>query len=418
MSQDPLHLICVEPRFPGRLGWVADWLVRRRGYKCWFYCASHDPQPYWPASVGKGLEIVQFQLGGVARDNAVTWTRHLERGLCYCYSCWEVLTQRRPRPVELIVGRSATLGSTLFAPIVYPGIPLVNYFDNYVQAHGMDVADDVNPETAGQYYLWRASTPAMDLLDIENGAVPWTATEWQKDTYPVCYRDDFHVIHDGVDMRQFKPRAAGTPRMIAGKVVSEGAKVVTFVSRSLDRVRGYDRFHKLANRLAREYPEAIFVIVGSPNVHRGVDIDYYGRNYLELLASSDPPPEPSRFWYLGVTARSTVAEVLAASDLHVAPARPFPAARSMLEAMGSGALVLAADNDPVREFIVDGKNGLLADPSDPDALYEKARSALDHPGAHSELGKAARETIRERLDQDLTMPRLADLFYRVIDGRR
>ena len=45
MPQDPLHLLCIEPRFPGRLGAVADWLVRRRGYRCQFYCHTAEPQP-------------------------------------------------------------------------------------------------------------------------------------------------------------------------------------------------------------------------------------------------------------------------------------------------------------------------------------------------------------------------------------
>jgi hypothetical protein len=40
MAQDPLALLCIEPCFPGRLGAVADWLVRRRGYRCQFYCAN------------------------------------------------------------------------------------------------------------------------------------------------------------------------------------------------------------------------------------------------------------------------------------------------------------------------------------------------------------------------------------------
>ena len=30
MTQDPLHVLWIEPSFPGRLGAVADWLVRRR----------------------------------------------------------------------------------------------------------------------------------------------------------------------------------------------------------------------------------------------------------------------------------------------------------------------------------------------------------------------------------------------------
>jgi hypothetical protein len=33
MVQDPLSLLCIEPHFSGRLGAVADWLVRKRGYR-------------------------------------------------------------------------------------------------------------------------------------------------------------------------------------------------------------------------------------------------------------------------------------------------------------------------------------------------------------------------------------------------
>src|SRR5919109_1467477 len=126
MAQDPLSLLCIEPRFPGRLGAVADWLVRRRGYRCQFYCNGIDAPEYWPESVGKGLEIVQFNVGGVAREPTVVWMRHLERGLCYAYGCWEVLEARRPRPIDLVLGRSAGLGSTLFVPASLPGVPIVN----------------------------------------------------------------------------------------------------------------------------------------------------------------------------------------------------------------------------------------------------------------------------------------------------
>src|SRR5262245_33260325 len=129
MPEDPLHLVCIEPRFPGRLGWVADWLVRKRGFRCQFYCNGAEPPEHWPASVGKGLELVHFNVGGVAREQAVPWTRNLERGLCYAYGCYEVLDARRPREVDLVIGRSTGLGSTLFVPAALPGVPVVNLFD-------------------------------------------------------------------------------------------------------------------------------------------------------------------------------------------------------------------------------------------------------------------------------------------------
>ena len=80
MDPPPLRLLCIEPRFPGRLGAVADWLVRRRGYRCQFYCNRADPQTFWPESINNGLEVIPFQVGGVAREPGAAWTRLLERG--------------------------------------------------------------------------------------------------------------------------------------------------------------------------------------------------------------------------------------------------------------------------------------------------------------------------------------------------
>src|SRR5262249_36750206 len=101
MAQDPLSLVCIEPRFPGRLGAVADWLVRRCGYRCQFFCHSAEPVEHWPKSVYHGLDVILFNVGGIGREGAVSWTRYLERGLCYAYGCWEVLHARRPAPVDL-----------------------------------------------------------------------------------------------------------------------------------------------------------------------------------------------------------------------------------------------------------------------------------------------------------------------------
>ncbi len=253
MSQSPLQLLCVEPRFPGRLGAVADWLVRRRGHRVRFYCHQVEPRDHWPASVGKGLEVVTFGVGGVAREATVPWVRSLERGLCYAYGAWEVYDARRLRPVDVVLGRTAGLGSTLFAPVSYPGVPIVQFLDYYVHPHAHDLYADDGPNLPPEYVHWRRSANAMDLLDLENGVIPWTATRWQRDLYPPEYRSDFVVFHDGIDAVRFAGRRGDGgrrgPRTVAGRAISDDTKVVTFVSRRLDRLRGFDRFLDLANRL-------------------------------------------------------------------------------------------------------------------------------------------------------------------------
>ncbi|MDR3633733.1 MAG: glycosyltransferase [Isosphaeraceae bacterium] len=414
MPQAPLHVLWVEPHFPGRLGAVADWLVRRRGYRCLFYCHTADPPEHWPPSMARGLNVSVFNVGGIAREPAAPWTRLLERSLCYAYGCWEVLEQNRPKPIDLIVGRSNGLGSTLHAPVYRPA-PVVNFFDYYTHTRQYDLADEARAETPPTYFHWRRSACAIELLDLENCDLAWTPTAWQRDLFPAEYRDDFHVLHDGVDTRLFAPRRPG-PRTIQGRTIPEGTRVVTFVGRTLERLRGFDRFWSLANHLLRARSDVICVAVGDPTVRRGLDIDFHQRDYPAHLRALEPPYDPERLWLLGSVPRGVVAEVLAASDLHVAPGRRYPVARSLLEAMASGCVVLAPDSEPFREVITDGQNGLLLDPSDAGAWVALAQRVLDDPAAFRPVGVAATELVRNRYAQDVTLPRLVDTFDQLLNA--
>ncbi len=417
MAQDPLHLLCIEPRFPGRLGAVADWLVRRRGYRCWFYFNSADPSEHWPESVGRGMELVQFNVGGVAREPSAHWTRQLERGLCYAYGCWEVLDARRPRPVDLVLGRSAGLGSTLFAQVYLPGVPIVNLFDYFYHPHANDLANEAGPETPAEYFHWRRSANAMDLLDLENGVTRWTPTVWQRHLYPVEYHDDFDVLYDGVDTRRFVPRATG-PRQVTGRSIPAGTRVVSFVARSLDRTRGFDRFVELANRLLRARSDVLCIVAGGDSVHRALDVGFYHRDYRAHVLGTTPLVDPERVWFLGEAAPSVVAELLAVSDLHVYASRPYVVSRSLVEAMAAGCAILAIETEPVREFITNGRTGLLVSADDSDACSRKALAVLDDPAAHGPVGNAAAEFVRERYDCEVTLPKLATLFDQLVDQRR
>jgi glycosyltransferase involved in cell wall biosynthesis len=417
MAQDPLSILCIEPHFPGRLGATADWLVRKRGYRCRFYTNTPEAREHWPAAVGQGLDLRVFGVGGVAREPAVAWSRTLERSLCHAYGCWEVLDADRPRPVDVVVGRSAGLGSSLFAPVAQPSAPVVNLFDYYLDPHCNDLAADDGPGASPIYTHWRRSAASVELLDLENAALAWTPTHWQRSLFPAEYRDDLWVNHDGIDCRRFvRPRRDG-PRTLAGRTIPASSRIVTFVARSIDRVRGFDRFWNLARALMKARSDVVCVVVGDPVVRRGLDVTFHGRDFRAVLMEQGPIDDVDRVWFLGKTPPETVAEVLAASDLHVALGRPYPVARSVLEAMAAGCVVLASDSPPYLEILEDGRTGLLVDPDDPDAILRAAGSALDDPAAHRPLGEAAAELARERYDQDVCLPRLADRLEALANSR-
>ncbi len=124
-------------------------------------------------------------------------------------------SRSRPRPIDLIVGRSAGLGSSLFAPVYWPAAPVVNFLDYYYHAHRNDLADEAGPETPPAYFHWRRSMAAIELLDLEQATLGWTPTDWQRGLFPAEYRDGFLVLHDGVDTRRFVHsawHASGTGR--------------------------------------------------------------------------------------------------------------------------------------------------------------------------------------------------------------
>ncbi len=420
MAQDPLHVLWIEPGFPGRMGGVADWLTRHRGYRSTFYCHTTAPRSHWPSSVGRGLDIETFGVGGAARDQAVAWSRTLERGLCYAYGCWEVLDKKRPRPIDLIVGRSSGLGSSLFAPVYWPSAPVASYMDYYFAPHQHDLADHAAPDMRSSYYCWRRSMGAIDLLDLEQASLGWTSTEWQRRLYPGEYQPDIEVLHDGVDTDLFREsawhsRGAG-PRVIAGRAIPDEVRVVSFVARTVDRLRGFDRFFTLAGKLMATRQDVICVAAGDPIVRRGLDVTFHNQDYPARLKADHPSVDRDRLWLLGSVPPATLAELLAASDLHVAPGRSYPVARSLLEAMATGCVVVASDVEPNREVIEPERTGILINTSYEHTLAGTAIKILADRATYRPLGAAAAALVRERYSRAVCLPRLAERFSALVEA--
>src|SRR5262249_33768309 len=155
--------------------------------------------------------------------------------------------------------------------------------------------------------------------------------------FPDVYRPGFTVLPDGVEARRFT-RPTGersAPKTIAGRTLPADAKLVTFVAGALDRLRGFDRFVDLANRLLRARSDVICAVAGGPIVQRGLDVQFFNKDYRAHLLAQTPLHDPSRVWFLDMAEPGAVADLLTASDLHVYPSRPYPVARSLLEALAA-----------------------------------------------------------------------------------
>jgi len=259
----------------------------------------------------------------------------------------------------------------------------------------------------------------MILLDLNNCNSGYTPTEFQKSRFPDEYLRKLDVIFDGVDRtvyhshdEQLRP-ALRAPREIMGIKVPAERRIVTYVSRGFESMRGFDIFMRSAKLIYERFPDVVFFVVGSDRIAYGGDENYIApfKSFKEWVLSQQQY-DLSRFIFTGNIPPTSLGELLAATDLHIYLTVPFVLSWSMMDAMSCGAVVLASNTAPVREMIRDGENGLLADFFSPEEFADKAVRVLSDPAAFRPLGRSAEQMIAQRYSLEAVLPRMLNMYER------
>jgi glycosyltransferase involved in cell wall biosynthesis len=403
-----LHVLFVHKNFPAQFGHIAARLVAERGWKCTF--VSEKP----PGTAG-GVDNIQYRPRGGATERTHYLSRTFENGVWHAAGVYEAL-----RPVsaaikpDLIVGHSGW-GSTLFLRELYPDAPVVNYFEYFYRPRDSDLDFRPDVPVAEIDRLRSPARNAMILLDLEYCAAGYSPTRYQHGLMPDAYTPKLRVIHDGIDTSVWR-RHEIPDRRIGNLALRDGERLVTYVSRGLEMMRGFDVFMRMAKRVCDADPDVRFVVVGSDRVAYGGDLRHTeGRSFKEHVLAQDDY-DLDRIHFVGQVQPAQLARLLSLSDLHVYLTVPFVLSWSCLNAMACGCTMLCSDTAPVREVIVDGENGLLCDFFDDEALAARALEVLADPAGHrGRLGEAATRTVAQRYALDVTFPEMASFYERVAD---
>lgn len=404
-----MHVVFVHKNFPAQFGHIARHLVKEKGHRATFVSEQ-------PAGVVEGIEKIQYAVRGGATKQTHYFSRSFENAVWHAGAVYDALKPFRAtlRP-DLIVGHSG-FGSTLYLPELFPGTPIVSYLEYFYRSRDSDV--DFRPEHPPREYdrLRSPTRNAMILLDLEYCAAGYSPTEFQRGVMPEAYRPKIRVLHDGIDTGFWRPQEI--PDRTIGKLkLGPGERLVTYVSRGLEAMRGFDVFMRAAKRIYEAHPDVRIVVVGEDRVAYGGDLRHIEeRSFKEHVLSQDDY-DLERILFAGRVEPSVLARLLSLSDLHVYLTVPFVLSWSLLDAMACGCTILASDTAPVRELIHDGENGLLCDFFDADRLAARALDVLADPERHRELGRAARRTIEERYSMDVIMPRMLAFYEEVAGGR-
>jgi glycosyltransferase involved in cell wall biosynthesis len=401
-----LNILFVHQNFPAQFGHIARHLTHNLNYRCTFVSER-------PPGVYDGVRCVQYRPNGGASEKTHYFARGFENGVAHAQGVYDACRAHPDLRPDLIVGHSG-FGSTLFLRELYD-CPLINYFEYYYRSRDSDM--DFRPEfpVAELDRLRVHCRNAMILLDLQNCDAGYCPTRWQRDTFPGMYADKVEVLFDGVETDVWR-RQEGLPRRFGDVEVPASTRIVTYVSRGFESMRGFDIFMKVAARIARAMPDVIFFVVGADRVAYGGDLKHIEeKSFLQhVLKRGDY--DLSRFVFPGLVHPHELSKLLSLSDLHLYFTVPFVLSWSLFNALACGCTVVASDTGPVAEVIRHGENGLLADFYDVAGLADLSLRVLRDPEGHRHLGRAGMGLIREEYALSVTLPRLLDLYRRV--GRR
>jgi len=417
-----MHVLYVHQNFPAQFGHIARHLVQKHGWRCTFVSET-------PAGTADGIEKINYTLSGGATKQNHYCSRTFENTVWHCDGVYRALKANASIRPDVIVGHSG-FGSTLFLRDLYPDVPLVNFFEYFYRARhplsDMDFRKDLGWEVPEENYLRSYCRNAMILLDLQYCDAGYIPTEFQRSCFPIEYAHKLEVIFDGVDrgvyhahQDKFRPHPDHREmRTMLDVDIPADTRIVTYVSRGFESMRGFDIFMRCAKLIAQQYPNVIFFVVGTERIAYGGDENYIPgyRSFKEWVLSREQY-DLSKFVFTGRLTPVQLGQLLASSDLHIYLTVPFVLSWSMMDAMSCGAVVLGSRTPPVQEMIHDGANGLLADFFDPEDFAKKAVAVLKDPAAFRPLGKAAEQMIIERYSLEAVLPRMLNLYQRTVNAR-
>ncbi len=165
-----------------------------------------------------------------------------------------------------------------------------------------------------------------------------------------------------------------------------------------------DTFFKSIPRVLARRPETRFVC---PNMAKEVQAE----NWLaELKIAHAVELLPSQ-------SQARMAELFRRAQVLVSPSTHDGTPNTLLEGMACGCFPVAGDLESIREWITPGLNGLLIDPSDPQALAEAVLTGLEDAPRREQAAQHNLALIAERAEYRHCMQAAGEFYARIISRK-
>jgi len=402
-----VKFLFVHQNFPGQFLHITRHLAQSRRHELVFITEPN-------ANEIRGVRKVPYTKPPMSSPDTHVAARELDGGVRRAEAVWRVARNLKNLGFtpDMIVGHHGW-GEMLNLVDVWPSVPMLGYFEFYYDTEKADVGFDPEfPSHIDDFPRIRAKN-AINHIALNLGQHGHSPTKWQLSTYPDWAQKQIDLLWEGVDLDICRPDPAvrRAPLKIGDMVVKPTDTLVTYVSRDLEPYRGFHLMMRTLPHLMRARKDLKVVMVGSDGVSYGVMPPEGGTWRDMMMREVGDRIDTARVAFPGRIGYDLYLALLKRSDAHVYLTYPFVASWSLREAMAMGCAVVGSDTQPVREFISDGRTGVLSSFFDPKALSDKVLEVVENRALNERL----RVNARKYAEKNLSMPDYLDNYRALIE---
>ena len=318
-------------------------------------------------------------------------------------------------------------GESLLIKNIWPNVKLISYMELYYKFNEDDALQLKNKLTL------RNSPYLLSLVESDYCISP---TEYQKNTFPKIFHDKIDVIFEGVNTQFFKKRnlkeiKIGELKQFEKwkyKILDESSKlddytkiynidisknqIITFVSRDLTPLRGYDIFMEALPKILDKFPNTIVIIVGEDgNSYCGSAIE--NQSYYQIFWNKiKDKVDNKKIFFLGRVHQSILVDIFSISTINIYITLPFCLSWSFMEALSTEVLMVTNNCKPMSDVITNNVNCLTYKDN---KLDELVINILKDPSKYNKIRKSARELILKKYDLlNITLPKYDSLIKKLL----